>query len=113
MKKDEIEKNKAHIIVEIAEYIPNAVLSKTIIKRATGNITVLSLDAGEEMDERTSAFDIYVQIIDGEAEITISNKVFKLKLGEGIVIPAHSKHSFNANQKFKMISTIIKNGYED
>jgi quercetin dioxygenase-like cupin family protein len=109
----EIEKNKSHIIVQIVEYIPNAVLSKTIIKRATGNVTVMSLDAGEEVEEKASAFDNYIQIIDGSAEITISDKVFNLKLGEGIVIPANAKHSFNANEQFKMISTIIKSGYED
>lgn len=109
----EIEKSKAHIVVQIIEYIPNAVLSKTIIKRATGNITVSSFDAGEEMAEKTSPFDNYIQIIDGTAAITINEKIFKLKLGEGIIIPAHATHCFNADEQFKMISTIIKSGYED
>ena len=109
----ELEKSKSHIIVEIIEYMPNAVVSRTIIKKTTGNVTVTSFDAGEELDEKTSAFDTYIQIIDGVAEIIINKKVFKLKLGEGIIIPAHSKHQFNANEQFKMISTVIKNGYED
>lgn len=113
MEKEEIEKNKAHVIVQIVDYIPDAVLSKTIIKRATGNVTVSSLDAGEELEEKASAFDNYIQIIDGSAEVIIGDKKIFLKLGEGILIPANSKHSFNANVKFKMISTIIKNGYED
>lgn len=108
----EIEKAKVHIIVEIIEYMPNAVVSRTIIKKTTGNVTVSSFDAGEELDEKTSAFDTYIQIIDGVAEITINTKKFKLKLGEGIIIPAHSKHQFNANEQFKMVSTVIKNGYE-
>lgn len=112
MDSSEIEKSKAHIIVEIIQYIPNAVVSKTIIKKTTGNITVSSFDAGEELGEKISPFDNYIQIIDGTAEVTIDEKKFKLKLGEGIVIPAHSKHCFNANEKFKMISTIIKSGYE-
>jgi quercetin dioxygenase-like cupin family protein len=109
----EIEKATAHIIVEIIEYIPNAVLSKTIIRRATGNITVSSFDAGEELAEKFSPFDNFIQIIDGVAELIIDKKKYRLALGDGIVIPAHSRHCFNANEQFKMISTIIKSGYED
>lgn len=111
--KTELEKSAAHIIVEIIEYVPNAVVSKTIIKKSTGNITVSSFDAGEELAEKTSPFDNYIQIIDGAAELSISNKKYKLRLGEGIIIPAHAAHHFNANEQFKMISTIIKSGYED
>ncbi len=109
----ELEKSKAHIVVEIIEYMANAVVSKTIIKKSTGNITVSSFDAGEELAEKLSPFDNYIQIIDGSADITINGKKLKLTLGEGIVIPAHTKHHFNANEQFKMISTVIKSGYED
>jgi quercetin dioxygenase-like cupin family protein len=109
----ELEKSKAHIIVEIIEYIPNAVVSKTIIKKTTGNITVSSFDAGEELAEKMSPFDTYIQIIDGTAELTVNDKHYKLKLGQGIVIPAHTKHHFNATVQFKMISTVIKSGYDD
>lgn len=109
----EIEKAKSHIVVEIIQYVPNAILSKTIIKKTTGNITVSSLDAGEELEEKHSPFDTYVQIIDGSAELVIDKKIFTLKLGEGIIIPAHAKHKFNANEQFKMICTTIKSGYED
>ncbi len=109
----ELEKSKVHIVVEIIEYMPNAVVSKTIIKKTTGNVTVSSFDAGEELSEKTSPFDNYVQIIDGAAELTIDDKEYKLKLGEAIIIPAHAKHHFNANVQFKMISTVIKSGYED
>ncbi len=84
----ELEKSKAHIIVEIVEYVPNAVVCKTIIKKTTGNVSASSLDAGEELTEKTSPFDIDVQIIDGTAEVSINDKVYKLNLGEGIVIPA-------------------------
>ena len=109
----EVEKGKIHIVVELIEYIPNAVVSKTIIKKVTGNVTASSFDAGEELDEKRSPFDTYIQIIDGVAEITVDKKKFKLKLGDGMVIPAHSTHHFNANEQFKMISTVIKSGYED
>ena len=110
---DELEKTKVHIIVEIIEYVPNSVVSKTIIKKSSGNISVTSVDIGEELAEKKSPFDTYIQIIDGSAEIMIDTKKFVLKPGEGIVIPAHAPHSFNANEQFKMVSTVIKSGYEE
>jgi quercetin dioxygenase-like cupin family protein len=109
----ELEKAKVHIIVEIIEYLPNAVVSKTIIKKITGNITATSFDAGEELAEKTSPFDNYIQIIDGTASVTVDENVFKLTKGQGIIIPAHASHIFNANEQFKMISTVIKSGYEE
>jgi len=109
----ELEKSKPHIIVEILEYVPSSILIRTIIKKTTGNITVTSVDAGEELAEKTSPFDTFIQIIDGAAQVEIRDKKYKLRLGEGIIIPAHSSHRFNANEQFKMISTIIKSGYED
>ncbi|MBN8666645.1 MAG: cupin domain-containing protein [Chitinophagales bacterium] len=109
----ELEKGKIHFIVKIIEYIPHSVLSKTIIRKTTGNVTVTSFAAGEELEEKTSPFDTFVQIIDGTADITIDDKKFKLTLGEGIIIPAHAEHRFDADEQFKMISTVIKTGYED
>jgi len=106
-------KATAHVVVEIIEYVPNAVLSKTIIKKLTGNITVSSFDAGEELAEKIAPFDNYIQIIDGSAIVNIAGKEFKLVLGQGIIIPAHATHRFHANEQFKMISTIIKSGYEE
>ena len=109
----EVEKGSVHIVAQIIDYVKNSVLSRTIIKKATGNITVTAFDAGEELAEKTTAFDSYIQIIDGSAEVFIDNKQFNIKLGEAIVIPAHSSHYFLASQQFKMISTVIKGGYED
>ncbi len=109
----ELKKSEAHIIVEIIEYIPHAVVSKTIIKKSTGNITAMSFYRGEELAEKTSPFDTYIQIIHGAAQITIDEKVNTLMLGAGIIIPAHSLHHFHANEQFKMISTVIKSGYEN
>jgi quercetin dioxygenase-like cupin family protein len=109
----ELEKSKPHIIVEILEYVPNSILIKTIIKKTTGNITVTAVGAGEELAEKTSPFDTFIQIIDGTAQVEIREKKYKLRLGEGIIIPAHAPHCFNADEQFKMISTTIKSGYED
>jgi quercetin dioxygenase-like cupin family protein len=113
MESNESEKAKVHIIVEIIEYMPNAVISKTIIKKTTGNVTISSLDAGEEVAEKITPFDTYIQIIDGTAELFINDKPYHIGLGEGVIIPAHARHNFNANEQFKMLSTVIKSGYED
>lgn len=109
----ELKKAVPHIVVEIIEYVDNAVVSKTILKKSTGNVTAMSFDTGEELSDKISPFDNFVQIIDGIAELTINNKVHQLKLGNGIIIPAHAKHAFNAKEKFKIISTVIKSGYEE
>ena len=109
----ELTKAIPHIIVEIIEYVDNAVVSKTILKKSTGNVTAMSFDEGEELGDKISPFDTFVQIIDGTAELTINKQVHNLKLGNGIIIPAHSQHCFNAKEKFKIISTVIKSGYED
>ena len=109
----ELEKSKAHIIVEILEYVPNSTLIKTIIKKTTGNITATSMDAGEELAEKTSPFDTFIQIIDGAAQVEINDKKYRLRLGEGIIIPAHASHCISASEQFKMISTVIKSGYEE
>jgi quercetin dioxygenase-like cupin family protein len=108
----EIAKAQAHIVVEIIEYVPNSVVIKSIIKKSTGTISAVSFDAGEVLTERISPFDTFVQIIDGKAEILIDGISSLLATGQSIIIPAHSSNSVKANERFKMISTVIKSGYE-
>lgn len=108
----ELEKAKPHIIVEIIEYVPSAIVIKTIIKKTTGNISVVSIDSGEAMTEKIIPFDTFVQIIDGKAEIIIEGESNLLNIGDAIIIPAHSSNIVRAKERFKMISTIIKSGYE-
>jgi len=108
----DLEKSKAHIIVEIIEYMTNSVVIKTIIKKSTGNISVMSFDSGEGLTEKTSPFDTFVQILEGKAEIVIDKETNLLESGQGIIIPAHSPNFIKPNGRFKMISTIIKSGYE-
>ena len=108
----EIEKSTALIMVEIIEYIPNSVVSKTILKKSTGNISVMSFDSGEGLTEKTSPFETYAQIIEGKAEIVIDGKSFLLETGQSIIIPAHKPNIVKANERFKMILTVIKSGYE-
>lgn len=108
----DIEKSKTHIIVEIIEYMANAVVIKTIIRKSTGNISIMSFDSGEGLTEKTSPFDTFAQIIDGKAEIVIDNVSNHLESGQGIIIPAHSPNFIKPNGRFKMIQTVIKSGYE-
>jgi len=108
----ELEKSKAHIIVEIIEYVPGSVVIKTVIKKSTGNISVMSFDTGEGLTEKTSPFDTFAQIIDGKAEIVIDKISHILRSGEGIIIPAHTPNLIKPNGRFKMILTIIKSENE-
>src|SRR5215212_8968433 len=108
----EIAKSISHIVVEIIEYMTNAIVIKTIIKKSTGNISVMSFDSGECLTEKTSPFDTFVQIIEGKAEIVIDKISHLLHSGEAIIIPAHSANYTKPNGRFKMILTIIKSGYE-
>ena len=112
MDTSEIIKSKANITVEIIEYQPNSVVSKTILKKTTGNVTVMSFDNGEGLKEKTIPFDTFVQIIDGVVEIVISGKSNFLCAGESIVIPAHAPNFVKPNRRFKMILTVIKSGYD-
>jgi quercetin dioxygenase-like cupin family protein len=107
-----VEKAKALIVEEIIEYIPNSVVMKSIMKQTTGNIRVISIDTGEALAERKIPFDSFVQIIDGKAEIIIDGISNLLVTGQSIIIPAHASNVVKANERFKMISTIIKSGYE-
>lgn len=108
----ELEKSKAHIVVEIIEYISNSVVTKTILKKSTGNISVMSFDSGEGLTEKMSPFDTFVQIIEGQATIVISKVEHLLVAGQGIIIPAHCANYIEPNGRFKMLYTVIKSGYE-
>ena len=108
----EYEKSKIFIIVEIIEYVTNSVVIKTIIKKTTGNVTAVSFDSGEALTEKISPFDTFIQVIEGKAEVTIDDTNNLLITGDSIIIPAHSRHKIKATERFKMISTVIKSGYE-
>lgn len=108
---DELERSKVHIIVEIIEYVPNSVVIKTIIKKSTGSVTMMSFDHGEGLTEKTSPFETFVQVIEGKAEIVIDDHPMLLQTGDGIIIPAHAPNYISPNGRFKLILTTIKSGY--
>ena len=113
MENAELEKSKAFKVVDILEYISHSVVIKTISRKTTGNISAISFDSNQVMIGKIYPFDNFIQIIDGNAEIIIDDKSNLLEVGQSIIIPAHSTNTIKANVRFKMISTIIKSGYEE
>lgn len=109
----EFEKSRTFFIVEVLEYVLNSIVIKTIIRRTTGSVSAVSFDSGEILTEKISRFDTFIQIIDGRAEIVIDDKSNFLETGQSIIIPAHTRNTLKANVRFKMISTVLKSGYEE
>jgi quercetin dioxygenase-like cupin family protein len=112
MKTDEIEKSKSHILIELIEYVPNAVVTKIITRKTTGNITAMAFDTGEVLVNKISPFDTFIQVTEGVAEVIIDDISNIIQTGQAIFIPAHTSNTVRAKERFKMISTVIKSGYE-
>lgn len=109
MNHKELEKSKVYITSQIVEYIPNSVVSKTILETLSGSISALSFDDNEGLPEKNSPYDTIAEIIEGKVEIIIEGASYFMEEGEYIIIPAHKSHSIKGNKRFKMIVTIIKN----
>ena len=101
---------KGHIVqlADLIAYQAGSVVSRAVIQKDTGGVTLFAFDKGQGLSEHTAPFDALVQIIDGEAEITISGKPSHLKNGDAIIMPANEPHSLKALKRFKMILTMIK-----
>ena len=93
---------------DLVKYQENAVVSSEILKKDAGTVTVFAFDKGQGLSEHTAPFDALVNIIDGQAEVSISEKLFTVKEGEMIVMPANKPHSLKAVEKFKMFLVMIK-----
>ncbi len=95
-------------LVNMVEYQADAVVSKTIVKKGTGTVTLFAFDAGQGLSEHTAPFDAMVQVLDGEVEITISGKPYRVKQGEFIVMPANEPHALKGVSQFKMMLIMIR-----
>lgn len=104
------QKPKAWPIVsaDVIAYQPGAVVSREIIRRQTGTVTVFAFDAGQGLSEHTAPFDALVHVLDGEAEVSISGKPFRVKQGEMMVLPAREPHALKASKRFKMLLVMIR-----
>jgi len=92
----------------LVDYQSGTVVSRTIVNKKTGTVTLFAFDAGEALSEHAAPFDALVEIVDGEVEIKISGQPYKLKKGELIIMPANEPHGLKALTKFKMLLTMIK-----
>ncbi|HKR03987.1 MAG TPA: cupin domain-containing protein [Bacteroidia bacterium] len=108
----ELEKSKPHYIMGCIEYVPGSVVTKTIIKKQTGKISVLAFDSGQSLTEKIYPFDIVLHIIEGKAEVIIGEKSSMVEAGASIIIPAEALNTIKAHERFKMLSVIMKSSYE-
>jgi quercetin dioxygenase-like cupin family protein len=99
---------KALVLSDLLKYQPDAIVSREIVKKDTGTVTLFAFDKGQGLSEHTAPFDAMVYIVDGSSEIRISGKSIKVKKGEMIILPANKPHALNAVQKFKMLLIMIR-----
>jgi quercetin dioxygenase-like cupin family protein len=105
----QIENGKVFPASDSIDYASNSVVSKTILKKPSGTITLFSFAAGEGLSEHSSPHEAFVHILDGVAEICIAGKSEDVKKGECIILPANIPHALKANQAFKMLLVMIRN----
>ena len=106
--KTEFETGKKSNLANLIDYAKEAIVSKTLIKKKTGTVTLFAFDQGQGLSEHTAPFDAMVQIVDGEAIIIIAKIKHKLTAGEFIIMPGNVPHAVEASDKVKMLLTMIK-----
>ena len=100
--------NVARSLVDLVAYQEASVVSKTLIKRETGTVTLFAFDKGQGLSEHTAPFDAMVCVLEGIAEITISGNLVAVRQGEMLVMPANEPHALKAVERFKMMLTMIR-----
>ena len=96
------------VMADLVAYQTGSVVSRIILKKTTGNVTVFAFDQGQGLSEHTTPFDALVQVLDGRAEITVGGTLHDLRAGEMILMPANVPHALKANERFKMALTMIR-----
>ena len=100
--------NAARSLVDLVTYQEESVVSKTLIEKKTGTVTLFAFAKGQGLSEHTAPFDAMVCVLDGAAEITIDGKSFTVRQGEVIIMPANKPHALKALERFKMMLTMIR-----
>lgn len=95
-------------LLELVNYQDGAVVSRTLVHRATGTVTLFAFDEGQGLSEHTAPFDALAHILEGSAEIVVSGKPLLTKAGEAVLMPANQPHSLKALTKFKMLLSMIR-----
>lgn len=104
----EFQKSKKYPLLESISYVDGGVASKQVLKKEKGNVTLFAFDEGEGLTEHTSPFDAIVQVIEGEARISIAQEKFDLVKDDIILLPANIPHAVHATGKFKMLLIMVK-----
>ena len=99
---------KSQSLASLVEYACDSIVSKTILDKQAGTITLFAFDKGQKLSEHTAPYDAVVQVIDGSAQITIDSKDVNVLPGELIIMPANVPHAVAAEEKFKMLLTMIR-----
>lgn len=99
---------KAENLAKSIDYQTGSVVSRTLIKKSTGTVTLFAFDEGEGLSEHTAPFDALVVVIEGETEVTIGGEACQVGAGDSIVMPAGVPHALKATKRFKMLLTMIK-----
>lgn len=94
--------------IDLISYQAGSVVSRTIVNQKAGTVTLFAFDRSQELSEHTAPYDALVNLLDGEAKITISGQPHHLKTGDMIILPANQPHALQATQRFKMILTMIR-----
>ena len=92
----------------LVDYQEGSVVSKTLIRKKTGTVTLFAFDAGQGLSEHSAPFDATICLIDGEAEMTVSGRPFRVREGEIVILPANEPHAVRAIQRFKMLLIMIR-----
>jgi quercetin dioxygenase-like cupin family protein len=95
-------------LAELVAYQEGAIVSRTLVDRPTGTVTLFAFDGGQGLSEHTAPFDALVQVVDGEAEVTIAGRPLHLKAGQVVLMPANQPHALRAEQRFKMLLVMIR-----
>jgi quercetin dioxygenase-like cupin family protein len=106
--RSEIAGAEAQPLLGLVNYQEGAVVSRVILKREKGNVTIFAFDEGQGLSEHTSPFDALVQAVEGDAEITVSGEPIALKPGDLVLLPAEKPHAVKATTRFKMVLTMIR-----
>jgi quercetin dioxygenase-like cupin family protein len=108
MSVNEFPKSEIFTFAGSVEYAEGAIVSKTVLKKQTGNISLFAFAKGEALSEHTAPFDAMIQVVDGKGEIIIGGKSFFLESGQSIIMPANIPHAVKAAERFKMVLTMIR-----
>jgi len=99
---------KGQRLTDLVDYSDDSIVSKTILDKPTGTITLFSFDKGQKLSEHTSPYDAVVQVLEGQASLTIGGEIQQVPAGEIIVMPANVPHAVDAEERFKMLLTMIR-----